>query len=40
MTREEAMSRLGEGDINMDVVERVLRMVNLTMADIDRALPG
>jgi len=35
MTREEAMARLDEGDVNPEVVERVLRMIGLTPADID-----
>lgn len=35
MTRQEAIRRLEEGDVNIEIVERVLNKVGLKKADLD-----
>ena len=34
MTREEAMNRLEEGEVNIEIVERVLSKVNMKLSDL------
>jgi len=34
MTREEAMNRLEEGEVNIEIVERVLAKVGMKLSDL------
>jgi hypothetical protein len=34
MTREEAMNRLEEGEVNIEIVERVLNKVQMKLSDL------
>jgi len=35
MTREEALQRLEEGEVNIDIVKRVLKKIHMTLSDLD-----
>ncbi len=36
MSREEAIARLEEGKVNPDIVERVLKKINMNFSDIKK----